>query len=54
MLRVSGVVAFIYAIPKQSLIITGREHKEDSAEGRGAGKNKPRLSEEPPSLPPEE
>jgi hypothetical protein len=46
----SCVVAFIYAIPKQSLVVTGREHKSGQ-KSETQNHDAPRLSEEPPVFP---
>jgi len=43
----SCVVAFIYAIPKRSLVITGREHAKDKTREEKTGTDKPRVSDGP-------
>lgn len=43
----SSVVAFIYSIPKRSLVITGKGATKDEA--RTPGTNTPRVSEQPPT-----
>ncbi len=51
----SAVVAFIYAMPKHSLVVTGREHKaareKSSKPGKTRENQQPRLSDDPPAQP---
>lgn len=46
----SCVVAFIYAIPKKSLVVTGREHAKQDQRGGTENADKPRLSVDPPRV----
>lgn len=48
-MNASCVVAFIYAIPKRSLVITGREATSNPGQGDEASES-PRVSEEPPRV----